>query len=481
VSTRLVLRNAGLLVAAQAVSAPIAVLVNAVTARKLGAEDFGLLYQAFTFSSFAFVFVEWGTPNVLMARVATQRESAGQLLGSALAFRLVGALLAGLLVCGASFAAGYGNRFIVVLSLAMVLLTCGTIVGACQDAMRGFERSELAAACYVAWQLLSVVVVVPVLLMGGGLSAFLVAQACCAVAGCVLVVSMLPRLHVPALQVSTPVVRELLRSGRPFLIFSLILLLQPLIDAAMLSKFAPPPAGDLGWYAAARKLVGVAVYPASALILALYPTLCRLRIESMDAYRRTMADAIYALSVLVVPLMLGCGLFPELGVAIFGESGYGPAGDDLRMLAPYVALVYFSMPIGSCLASSGRQTAWTLVQFGCVIVSVILDPPLIRWFLQHSGNGSLGVCVAGVISEMLMVAGGLAFLPQGTLSKVPWLKLTAVALSGAVMAAVAYWSTGLNVLLRAVAATAAYVLCLQVSGGFDFRNTRALLGKIRGH
>lgn len=457
----------------------MAMLVNAVAARKLGAGDFGLLYQAFTFSSFTFLFVEWGQPNVLTAKVAAQRALAGRFLGSALAFRLAGAVIATALVCAVCVAAGYGDRFITVLSLSMAGLTCATVAGACQEVMRGFERAELAAASYVGWQLASVVVVIPVLLLGAGINGFLLAQVGCAAVVCVFVVLMLPRLQVPALEVRASVVRELFVSGGPFLIFGIVLLLQPLIDAAMLSKFAA--ARDLGWYAAARKLVGVAIYPASALILALYPTLCRLRIESMDVYRRTMADALYAVAVLVIPLALGFGFFPELGVAIFGRSGYGPTEDNLRVLAPYIALVYFSMPIGSCLISCERQTAWTIVQFGCVIVSATLDPPLIGWFMQHSGNGGTGVCVAAVISEMLMVAGGLVLLPSGVLARVPWSKMAAIAFSGAVMAAIAYWSNGLHVVLRALAATAAYMLCLQLSGGFNFLHTGALLRQIRHH
>src|ERR1700745_24725 len=107
-STRIVLRHAGLLVLAQAVAAPLVVLVNAVAARKLGAEDFGLLYQAATFASFAFLFVEWGQANVLTAKVAGSRPLAGRYLGSSLAFRLAAAAGVGLLTCAVCAAAGYG-------------------------------------------------------------------------------------------------------------------------------------------------------------------------------------------------------------------------------------------------------------------------------------------------------------------------------------------------------------------------------------
>ncbi len=454
--------------------------MNAVAARKLGAEDFGLLYQAWTFSTFAFLFIEWGTPNVLTAKVAAQREGAGRFLGSTLAFRLAGGLAAGLVGCAVAVLADYGSRFVLVLSLVMVVATCATLVGACQDTMRGFERAELGAACYVGWQLLSVLVVAPVLLLGGGINGFLVAQIACSVAGCVGVL-LLVRLQTRTLEVSVRAARELFRDGTPFLIFGTVLVLQPLIDAAMLSKFVPPPAEDLGWYAVARKLVGVAVFPGSALVSALYPTLCRLRVESLDAYRKTAADALYAAAVLALPLAIGCGVFPGFGVNLLGGKGYAPAEEDLRVLGVYVVLVYLSMPIGSCLTSSGRQRAWTALQFGCVIVSVILDPPLIRWFSLHRGNGGLGVCVASVVSETLMLAGGAALLPPGILAKLPWLKLAAVALSGGAMAIVALWSTGLGTVLQAVAATAAYILCLQLSGGCNLLQARGLVREIRGH
>jgi O-antigen/teichoic acid export membrane protein len=479
-STRIVFRNTGLLVIAQALAAPLSVLVNAVAARKLGAEDYGLLFQSLAFSTFAFLFVEWGQSAVLTAKVATQRQLAGRFLGSALAFRLAAAILVGLLVLGVFALARYPPRFIAVLSLSMVMLTFGTVVLACQDTMRGFERAELAAGTYVAWQLMGAGVVMPVLLLGAGIYGFQIAQICCAAVGCSVVLWLLPRLKVPALEVDPEVIRDLFLSGRPFLIFGIVLLLQPLVDSAWLSELLPPPSKDVGWYAAARKLIGALSTPASALTASLYPTLVRLKIESMQTYRRTVADALYAVTVMVVPVALGCALFPALGISIFGQSSYAPAERDLVMLAPNLAFVYLSMPVGACLASSGRQSVWTVVQMGSVVFSLIFDPIAIHWFLRHQGNGGLGVCLVASISELLMLTGGLVLLPPGILRLVPWSRLAAVVLSGGVMAAVAYGSTWWPEAVRAMAASAAYAICLQLSGGFDFRQTRVLLREIRG-
>jgi O-antigen/teichoic acid export membrane protein len=472
-----VFRNATLLLIAQAVATPISILVNAISARTLGAVSFGRLYQAGTFASFIFLFVEWGQGNVLMAKVARHPASAGELLGSGIVFRVLAGSVAAVAVPIVCVLAGYDREFILIMFL---MLLCGILVNvssACQDVFRGFERMDFAAASYVAWQVLTASAAIPTLLLGGGSRGLLIAQTACALVGTLFVLKMTPRMQVPPLRVTLTAVRELIKSGRPFLLFALVLTLQPLVDVAMLSKFSAPE--GMGWYAAARKLVGVLTYPASVLVIALYPTLCRLHLEDMAAFRSTAADAFYAVIITVAPASLSCALFPDLGVAIFGERYFGPAEDDLRMLAPYLFLVYFSMPIGSCLASSGRQSGWTAVQFACVVVSALCDPPLIRWFQAHTGNGGLGVCVAAVASELLMVIGGSYLLPKGVLQQIPRRKLVSALCSGAVMVLVALSLARVEVILRASLALLAYVLCLQLSGGMNLMQLRSFLGVLR--
>jgi len=300
--THRVLRSATLLVLAQIICAPVLILVNAVGARVLGAAGFGLYYQAMTFASFVFLFVEWGQASTLPGGVATDLGGIGELLGSGLVFRVATAAVACVAVPVVCILVGYDRAFVAVVALALLAGMFGTISGACLDALRGLERTDFVSWCYVGWQLLSAAVVVPTLLLGGGLRGMLIAQGACAACGAAFVLRMLPRLHVPGLSVRWSVVQRLFRAGRPFVIFSLVLLLQPTVDAVMLSWFAPPE--TMGWYAAARKLVGVATYPAAALVAALYPILCRLRMESTAAFEATASQSLYAVMVVVVPLAL---------------------------------------------------------------------------------------------------------------------------------------------------------------------------------
>jgi O-antigen/teichoic acid export membrane protein len=288
---------------------------------------------------------------------------------------------------------------------------------------------------------------------------------------------MLPRMGVPKLSVRADTVKELFTGGQAFLAFAIVVALQPMVDVFMLSKFGSADA--MGWHAAARKLVGILVYPAAALVTALYPTLCRLYLEDMAAFRKTAADAFHVVTMAVMPIALGCALFPSIGIMIFSADSYGPAEDNLRVMALYILLVYFSMPIGTCLASSGKQVAWAVVQFACVIISAVADPPLIRWFQANMGNGGLGVCVATVASEILMVSGGLYLLPKGILNTAILRKLGAAVLSGVAMALVAWASLPLNIFVRAFLAVAAYLICLRLTGAIDAEELQIMRGLLR--
>ncbi|HEY6558874.1 MAG TPA: flippase [Polyangiaceae bacterium] len=474
---RLVLRNTAFLVLAQAIVTPLSVLLNALMGRYLGPAEFGELYLASTFVGFGFLFVEWGQGAVLTGRVATERSRAGELLGSSLLFRTGAALLVAAALALLAFALGYPTSFLTVLLLATLGSLFGTLTLAGQDILRGYERTDFAAASYVAYQLLITAVVVPLLWLGARLKHVLIAQAVCAALGLVVTLAALGRFGVPKLRVQKGTVRELVRRGTPFLGFGIALALQPNVDAVFLSKLASEEA--IGWHAAARKLIGVLVYPAGALIGALYPTLCRLYAEDRAEYARTARGAFVTTTLLVVPIALCCGLFPDVGVRIFSRESFAPAEDNLRVLSVFLFLVYFSMPLGTCLTAAGRERAWAVLQLGCVAISLALDPLFVSYFQARHGNGGLGVCIAAVISEVLMLSGALYLVPKGIFERALLRRLALAALAGVAMAAVARALSSFSSFVAAPAALLAYAGCLLLTGGIEPSERSALIGVVK--
>jgi O-antigen/teichoic acid export membrane protein len=331
--------------------------------------------------------------------------------------------------------------------------------------VRGFERTDIAALGQAGNQILAAVLIISGLMLGGRMFTVLALTALASTVVLTFVARALRPVGIGALRVRRETVRALFRDGWPFLVFGLTMALQPNIDAIFLSKLAPAEA--VGWHAAARKLVGVLVYPASAVISALYPTLCRLFASDHDAFQETTRSALRASATLVMPIAVGTFLYADLAVSIFSEAAFGPAAWNLRALALFIFLVYFSMPLGSCLLAAGRQRAWTVVQLVCVVFSVVLDPVLVPWFQQRMGNGGVGVCVATVVSELFMVAGGIWLTPRGLFNRALLKSLALMLVAAGAMFAVGWLLDSVSPFLAAPLAVLSYAGVLWAIGGVD--------------
>jgi len=463
---RLVAKNTFYLTVSQALTIPIAILVNATLARFLGPSDFGLLYLASTLCGFGFLVVNWGHDSALPALIARDRPRAGALLGSSLAWRIGSALVVYVVLAAGSLILGYGSELQWALGLTFVISGFASLIGACKDTIRGFERTDIPAYVHVGQQFLTALVIVPALFFGGRLRLSLFVQIPVSAVVLVLIWRSLRTVGIETLSARKPELKSLLQIGTPFVFLNLAMALQPNIDAVFLSKLAPSEV--MGWFAVSRRLIGVLLFPASALIGALYPTLCRLHTEDREAFARVSRGAFSSVALLAVPFAVGCGLYPEIGVALFSRTSFREAEDNLRILSVFLFLVYFSMPLGTCILAAGRHRASSIVQCICVAVSAILDPILIPLFQKHSGNGGLGLCVAAVISEALVVICGVALAPRGIFDRSLLKSLALAVASGALMALVAHLLHPLvPPLLSAPAALVVYALAVWWTGAVD--------------
>jgi len=275
------------------------------------------------------------------------------------------------------------------------------------------------------------------------------------------------------LKVERSALKALFVGGAPFVFFGLAMALQPNIDAVYLSKLGSVEA--VGWFAVARRLVGLLLFPASALIGALYPTLCRLWGEDRADFLRVARGSLHSVALLVMPIALGCFLYADVAILIFSKKNFGPAADDLRVLSVFLFLVYFTMPVGTCVLAAGKQRAWSIVQSLCVVVSLVLDPLFTPWFQHRFGNGGLGPCAAAVISEVIVTGCGLALMPRGVFDARLRRTLFFAVLSGGAMVVVARLLQSVTPFVAAPIAVLAYGAALWATGEID----RTHLNKVR--
>jgi hypothetical protein len=109
-----------------------------------------------------------------------------------------------------------------------------------------------------------------------------------------------------------------------------------------------------------------------------------------------------------------------------------------------------------------------LVQGLCVAVSAILDPILVPLFQRRMGNGGVGICVATVISEALVVLCALGLAPRGIFDRNLLRTLALAAIAGASMALAAWLLRPfLSPFLAAPLAVGVYLVALWLTGAVD--------------
>jgi len=474
----MVLKNTLILMLAQVAGTPLAIFSAAMMGRFLGPQALGYNYLCTTLAQFGFLFVDWGSTGVVPAAIAQRHAAAGRLIGTSLLWKALAGPAVTLILTLGSLLLGKDQEFLNVYWLVSLHILIGFWTATLSDALRGFERMDVMAYAQVGGQFLSAVLVVSTLFLGGNLYAALVAQAVTNAIVLVWIWRSTRRLFEGPVGFSFEEVRSLLKYGTPFLIVALTNTMQTNIDAAFMSELAPTDV--VGWHAAARRLIGVLVMPAVALIASLYPTLSRLFVEDRAEYADTVAKATKGTALLAMPVALCCGVYREVGVNLYGKQGFGRTEQNLLIMSGLVFLVYFSMPLGSAVLAAGKQRSWALVQGICVLVSLILDPLLIPWFQEHYQNGGIGISVAGIISEIPVVLGGVLLLPKGTLGLPVAKTLCRVFIAGAVFIGVAYLLRHISPYLASPVALASYVGTLWFIGSEEREQIRFARDKSLG-
>jgi len=405
-------KNALHLVLGQGATTALAIVFSAALGRSLGARDFGLYFLISSFSTFAYVLVDWGQQYYVIREVARSPERGSQLLGTALPLRAAGAALVAVPTGLVSLALGYDARtcwfsvaFIGV-SLPFFLAQSYGMV------FRGRDRMGLDAWVSVVNKLALLAVALAVLALGTGLSGVVAAQAVAGLIALALAARLYRRVTTGPLRYSAQTAREVMTGGSALVTMMAAVSVQPYLDAIILSKLAPADA--VGWFGAAKNIMGTLLAPAIILGAAEFPRLSRAA-SDLGSFALEVRAALRPILWLGAFVGVGTYLFADLAIRIvYGEQHFGPAGTILKIYGPGLFLIFIDVLFGNALTAMGRATAFSVAKVGSVVLSTALDLILIPVFQKSTGNGGLGVVVAFAASEAVVFAGALFLLPRGS-------------------------------------------------------------------
>jgi O-antigen/teichoic acid export membrane protein len=245
------------------------------------------------------------------------------------------------------------------------------------------------------------------LALGSGLPGVLGAQALAGILALTLAHFFYRRLTTSPLHYSPEIAREVLLGGSAFFTFIAASNIQPYIDAVILSKLVPVEV--VGWYGAAKYILGTMSAPALILGTASFPRLARIAATGGPFKAETRA-ALRPILWLGALAAIGTYLFADDAIAIvYGQIHFGPSGIILKVYAPTFFLLFINVLLCYALFAIGRAKAFAVAKWVSVAVSTALELVLIPIFQQQMGNGGIGVVAAFGVSE-IAVFGGAVFL-----------------------------------------------------------------------
>ncbi len=412
-------RNAMHLVFGQVGTMVLGVLFSAMLGRKLGASDFGLYFLINSFATFALVLVDWGQQYFGIREVARAPERGGVLLGTGLVLRSVGTLLICVPAGLVAWALGYDRRTI---WFSVAFLLCNLPFFLAQNfgvVFRGREQNLLDAGVSVANRAAGLVLAFAALSLGLGLGGVVSMQFFAGLAALSVALFLYPRVKTGPLQFTRATAMEILGGGTAIVAITIAIYLQPYIDAVLLSKLVPKEV--MGWYGAAKNIIGTVLAPAVILGAAAFPRLSRAA-KDPGAFRREFVTAQRPILWLGGLAAVGTWIFADLAITVvYGKSAFAPAGDVLRVFGLGMFLIFEDVLVGGGLTALGRVVAFAVVKIASVVLGVGLELVFIPYFQHRMGNGGIGVSLSFVLCEVVMFTGAVILMPRGTLG-VPLLR-----------------------------------------------------------
>jgi O-antigen/teichoic acid export membrane protein len=448
-------RNVGALAGGQVVTWTMTLVWTLVVPRALGPAGFGVIMAAIAVTGIFAVVFGLGTRNYLVREIVANENEAPRLLGTAVVLRFA---VAPILVAAAivyAHLAGYGHTASIVLYVTAV----GTIFALLADPLQGgfqaIERMEYMAYSDVINKSAQALLGVALALLG--FREVGIAACAMSMAGIVLILNaawLRGHLRIE-LRTNARALARMIRESVAYWAFGIFFVLYLWIDMTMLSLMTSPE--EVGWYAVPTRLFQTAMFFATVVATAWLPRLVRAFQESPARLRTEARRPLDLVLLLGLPIgaAIAAGADPVVNV-LYG-SAYAGAVPVLVVLGLCIPAMYANIMLNQVLIASKRQSAWTWAMVGATVVNPVLNLLLIPLTAARYDNGAIGAAIALLLTEVIVVAFGIAIVGSSVLDRRVVGRLARMAAASAALWVTAYATRPFGPVASLAAAALAFV------------------------
>lgn len=383
----------------------VGVIVLGSVGRYLGPEQFGVLNYAIALTAIFGVFATLGMDGIVIREMVNRPEQTPQILGTAFGLRLLGALVAMLLVYLAAVATRDGGAA----TLLALIVSLSFLPGSLEVMELWFQKNIQARYTVVARvgaTLLVSAARLALVYYRAPLEYFAVMQIVDTLfGGLALAVAFKARgQRITAWRFDRPVAMGLLRDSWPLIASGLLVSIYTRIEQVLVKNVL----GDysVGIYYSAVRITEVWGFIPSALLTSIYPILVAKRRDAPETYQlrlQTFFDLLTGFGYAIAVGMTFVG--PFLIPLIFGEK--------YRSAIPVLVIQSWTAPI-VCSAMTRAQVMLlenkTIYHTPTVIIGIAINIPLALWLMSLIGTKGAACAVliasffSGYISSLYFPA-----------------------------------------------------------------------------
>jgi O-antigen/teichoic acid export membrane protein len=406
-------KNIGWLALGNVVVKPLWLVLLLLTARLLGASDFGKFMLAISFVSVASVMLEGGVDILTVRELSNKPDEFRKFFGHTATIKIASGILSSIAAIAASFLLKMGREITVLVIFASLYSISNTLLLHFRSIFRSFEVLKYEAISMILEKGAVIILCGGILLMHMGLRAYMagyvVAYVITSIATFVIVgVKIgLPTFH-PQMSYLW---QNVLKPALPFAVLNLFTVIYFRSGTLMLGALTGREE-LVGYYNAGYKLVESFMLFPTIIVAPIYPVISRNR-ENSEQIKRVIVEAARVLLLIGVSVGFMIFLFREKATLLLFGKGYELASNSVGILALTMIPISVNFGAGTLVAALDRQGKSNIFVLTVTLLNLVLN------YFMIMKLAVLGAVLTTVITETLLVLCNLFVVHD----YIPWRKL----------------------------------------------------------
>jgi O-antigen/teichoic acid export membrane protein len=433
-----ILRGALALLTTQPLTWGASLLGAILLPRYLGAHGLGEYTAAITIANLVGIATSFGLPSFFVRQIAQAPRaprtyvSAGIVLVTGLS--LLSAIVLSLVL---------PRTGLPVRPELLAIVLGGTVVGGVQSivlaVLIGQERHALYAWLNAGTVALTAIVGISILAAGGGIMLFAVSSV--AISGAAVGIGWrLCGLRLNQTAFSPPLWGTVVRGGIPFLGWNLALNVYGEIDKVLLAVLSR--AAEVGWYAAAYRIIAIPVFIPTLITTPLLPALSR-RADDHPLFVGLLRASLIAALILTVPIAaVIIAVAPIVPALLHWPAEFDHSVPLMMILALHQPFVAADMVLATGLAALKREGRWLRVGIVAAVINPALNVVFIPLLERHMQDGAIAAAVITVGTELLMFGAAVRLLPRDFFTRSVASVILRILIAGVLCCLITAWLRG---------------------------------------